>query len=56
MIASCVIPNIIQLLSKKDLTLILSVLNVIDNIVSLDNDDTIPIDFTDVWARSGGNA
>ena len=53
LISSCVVPPIIQLLSQKDHHLILTILSVIDNIVSIDNVPNIPIDFTGVSLIKG---
>ena len=55
LISSCVVPPIIQLLSQKDHQLILTILAVIDNIVAIDNEPSIPIDFTGVSLIQGGD-
>ena len=43
------IPNIIMLLSEKDIELIRNALLVIDNVLSIENDDEIPINFSGVF-------
>lgn len=48
LISTCVVPNLIHLLSSQNDNVVTSALHVVGGIVALESDDLIQIDYTEV--------